>query len=151
MSSSKVPVIALIVPCKNEEPVLPETARTMKSKIDSLVARGMVDSASRIYFIDDGSTDRTWEIICQLAESDPCFEGVKLTRNFGHQFAVYAGLMHAEGDALISIDADLQDRDPPELLKNMRLKIYYFFLVKDHLKLYGYIISMNCHIMHKPH
>ena len=109
MSSPKVPVIALIVPCKNEEPVLPETARTMKSKIDSLVARGMVDSASRIYFIDDGSTDGTWNIICELAESDSCFEGVKLTRNFGHQFAVYAGLMHAEGDALISIDADLQD------------------------------------------
>ncbi|MCX2976812.1 glycosyltransferase family 2 protein [Candidatus Marimicrobium litorale] len=109
MSSQKVPVIGLIVPCKNEEPVLPETARTMKSKIDSLVARGMVNSASRIYFIDDGSTDGTWEIICQLAESDSCFQGVKLTRNFGHQFAVYAGLMHAEGDALISIDADLQD------------------------------------------
>ncbi len=109
MSSQKVPVIGLIVPCKNEEPVLPGTAKTMKSKIDSLVSRGVVDGASRIYFIDDGSTDRTWEVICQLAESDACFQGVKLTRNFGHQFAVYAGLMHAEGDALISIDADLQD------------------------------------------
>ena len=70
MTSQKVPVLSLIVPCKDEEPVLPETARVMKAKIESLVQRGMVDAASRIYFIDDGSADDTWGVICRLAESD---------------------------------------------------------------------------------
>lgn len=109
MSSQKVPVLGLIVPCLNEEPVLPGSAGALKSKFDSLIERGVIAPTSRIYFVDDGSTDGTWEVISRLAESEECFEGIKLTRNFGHQYAVYAGLMRAQGDALISIDADLQD------------------------------------------
>lgn len=109
MSSNPPPVLGLVVPCKNEEQVLPQSAKSLRVKIESLIDRKMISGASRIYFVDDGSTDGTWASICQLAESDACFVGIKLTRNFGHQFAVYAGLMHAEGDALISIDADLQD------------------------------------------
>ena len=109
MPSSKTPVLGIIVPCMNEEPVLPESSRALKLKIESLVERELISPASKIYFVDDGSTDGTWATICQLVESDGHFEGIKLTRNFGHQFAVYSGLMHAQGDALISIDADLQD------------------------------------------
>jgi len=109
MPSRQPPVLGLVVPCLNEEPVLPQTAAALKEKLESLGARGLIAGNSRIYFVDDGSTDGTWAIISQLVASDAHFVGVKLTRNFGHQFAVYAGLMHAEGDALISIDADLQD------------------------------------------
>jgi glycosyltransferase involved in cell wall biosynthesis len=109
MPSKRYPVLGLVVPCMNEEQALPNTARALKSKIESLVERGLIGQGSKIYFVDDGSTDATWETISQLVESDDHFEGVKLTRNFGHQYAVYAGLMHAKGDALISIDADLQD------------------------------------------
>ena len=109
MSSIPPPVLSLVVPCLNEEPVLPETARALKEKLQDLQARGLIASGSRVYFVDDGSTDRTWPIISELAAADGYFEGVKLSRNFGHQYAVYAGLMHAQGDALVSIDADLQD------------------------------------------
>jgi len=93
----------------NEEEALPQSARAFKAKIESLIDRELINRASKIYFVDDGSTDGTWATISQLAEADERFEGIKLTRNFGHQYAVYAGLMHAQGDALISIDADLQD------------------------------------------
>ena len=109
MPSSKKPVLGLIVPCMNEAEVLPSSAQALKSKLDSLAERGSIAATSKIYFVDDGSVDETWAIISLLADSDDCFVGIKLTRNFGHQYAVYAGLMHAQGDALISIDADLQD------------------------------------------
>lgn len=104
-----MPELALIVPCMNEESVLPGSAEVFKAKFESLIQRGVIADSSKIYFIDDGSTDGTWATVCQLSESDERFEGIKLSRNFGHQYAVYAGLMHASGDALISIDADLQD------------------------------------------
>jgi glycosyltransferase involved in cell wall biosynthesis len=109
MPTNQPPVLALVVPCLNEEPVLPQSATALNSKLESLVERGMIGKASKIYFVDDGSTDETWAGIVRLAESNERFVGIKLTRNFGHQYAVYAGLMRAEGDALISIDADLQD------------------------------------------
>ena len=109
MPSNKTPVLGLVVPCMNEEQALPQSARALKSKFQSLVDREIIAHESKIYFVDDGSTDATWTTISELVESDDCFEGIKLTRNFGHQYAVYAGLMHAQGDALISIDADLQD------------------------------------------
>jgi polyisoprenyl-phosphate glycosyltransferase len=109
MLSNKTPVLGLVVPCMNEEEVLPQSAQALKAKIEALVDQKIIDPASKIYFVDDGSTDATWATISRLAESDERFEGIKLTRNFGHQYAVYAGLMHAQGDALISIDADLQD------------------------------------------
>jgi glycosyltransferase involved in cell wall biosynthesis len=109
MPANKTPVLGLVVPCMNEEEVLPQTAEALKSKFESLAQRNLIGKGSKIVFVDDGSTDGTWATICKLVESDECFEGIKLTRNFGHQFAVYAGLMHAQGDALISMDADLQD------------------------------------------
>jgi len=109
MPSNKTPVLGLVVPCMNEEQALPQSARAFKAKIESLIDRELIGPASKVYFVDDGSTDGTWATISHLAEADERFEGIKLTRNFGHQYAVYAGLMHAQGDALISIDADLQD------------------------------------------
>jgi glycosyltransferase involved in cell wall biosynthesis len=109
MPANKTPVLGLVVPCMNEEEVLPQSAEALKSKLESLAERKLIGEGSKIVFVDDGSTDGTWATICRLVESDEHFEGIKLTRNFGHQFAVYAGLMHAQGYALISIDADLQD------------------------------------------
>ena len=109
MASSEKPVLAIVVPCLNEALTLPTTARELKVKVESLVERGVIDQASRIYFVDDGSTDNTWAFIAGLVATDELFIGIKLTRNCGHQYALYAGLMQAEGDAIISIDANLQD------------------------------------------
>ena len=100
----------LVVPCYNEEEVLPETALRLSAKIKELMFDGRISHASRILFVDDGSTDRTWELICGLC-SDDLFAGIGLSRNRGHQYALYAGLMTAWSKAgmVISIDADLQD------------------------------------------
>jgi glycosyltransferase involved in cell wall biosynthesis len=109
MTETDAPEIGIVVPCFNEELVLLETARQLRAKLQSLAARGAVSARSRVWFVDDGSTDATWSIIQSLVAEAPCFMGIKLTRNHGHQYALYAGMMKAEGDALISMDADLQD------------------------------------------
>lgn len=101
--------INLVVPCFNEEEVLPETASRLLALLGRLEASGRIDAASAITFIDDGSTDRTWRLIEQLHEASPRFSGIKLSRNRGHQNALLAGLLTAPGDVLISLDADLQD------------------------------------------
>lgn len=101
--------LSLVVPCYNEEEVLPLTAETLSAVITKLVAMELVSSDSRIYFIDDGSRDRTWEIIEKLHQSSPIYCGLKLSRNSGHQNALLAGLLAVPGDMTISIDADLQD------------------------------------------
>ncbi len=104
-------VLYIVVPCYNEEEVLPETSRRLKEKMEALVAAGTVSEGSRILFVNDGSQDRTWEIISALHAADPVFSGVDLTRNRGHQNALLAGLMTAKDrcDMAISMDADLQD------------------------------------------
>lgn len=101
----------LVIPCYNEQEVLHETARQLKEKMHSLMQSGKTDKNSRIVFVDDGSKDRTWEIITELHEEDKLFRGIKLSRNKGHQNALLAGLMtvKSECDAAISLDADLQD------------------------------------------
>lgn len=109
MPTKSRPILAIVVPCLNEELALPETAKVLIAKLGSLADRGLIDADSRIYFVDDGSTDGTWAYISELAKSNSQVLGMKLARNYGHQYALYAGLMHAEGDALISIDADMQD------------------------------------------
>ena len=101
--------LAIVVPCYNEEAVLPETARRLLALLDRMSATDLVSLDSRIYFIDDGSRDATWMLIGQLATADGRVRGVKLSRNCGHQNALLAGLFSAEGDVLVSIDADLQD------------------------------------------
>ena len=104
-------ILYIVVPCYNEEEVLPETSKRLKEKVTSLVQAGKVSEKSRILFVNDGSKDRTWELISALHESDPIFSGVDLTRNRGHQNALLAGLMTAKDrcDMTISMDADLQD------------------------------------------
>lgn len=105
------PVLYVVVPCYNEEEVLPETAKRLREKMRGLVAAGEIDRKSRILLVNDGSRDRTWEMIETLAKADPLFGGVKLSRNRGHQNALLAGLMTAMplSDCTISMDADLQD------------------------------------------
>lgn len=103
-------LLNIVVPCFNEEEVLPETARRLGDVLDQLIAEGLIASCSGVCFIDDGSTDRTWEIISGLAAARPeRWHGIKLARNCGHQNALMAGLTTVAGDALVSIDADLQD------------------------------------------
>jgi polyisoprenyl-phosphate glycosyltransferase len=102
-------LLGIVVPCFNEEPVLPETAKCLKNMLIKLINSGKISEDSKIYFIDDGSKDSTWKIIESFVTQDKYFSGIKLSRNQGHQKALLAGLLAAEGDALISIDADLQD------------------------------------------
>ena len=101
----------IVVPCYNEEEVLPETSRRLRDKLKGMMAAGTISERSRILFVNDGSKDKTWEIISALHESDPIFSGVDLSRNRGHQNALLAGLMTAKDrcDMAISMDADLQD------------------------------------------
>ena len=99
------------IPCYNEEAVLPETSRRLREKFAALRASGRISEGSRICFIDDGSKDRTWELIANLHAKDPTFSGIKLSRNRGHQNALLCGLMtlRDRADCVISMDADLQD------------------------------------------
>ena len=101
--------LGIVVPCYNEEDVLPETASRLTALINRLLVDGRITNASRVYFVDDGSRDGTWALIERLAGSHEWVAGIKLSRNRGHQNALLAGLFTAEGDVLISIDADLQD------------------------------------------
>lgn len=101
----------LVIPCYNEEEVLPETSRQLSEKMNSLISYGKISPESRIVFVNDGSKDRTWEIISGLHEENKIFQGVKLSCNKGHQNALLAGLMTVKNccDMTISLDADLQD------------------------------------------
>lgn len=101
----------LVIPCYNEEPVLPETSKQLSEKMNSLINSGKISAESRIVFVNDGSKDKTWEIISELHENDKIFQGIKLSRNKGHQNALLAGLMTVKDccDMTISLDADLQD------------------------------------------
>ena len=104
-------ILYIVVPCYNEEEVLPETSRRLKDKLEGMIAAGTISEESRVLFVNDGSKDRTWSMIAELHEKDRRFSGVNLTRNRGHQNALLAGLMTARdrADMVISMDADLQD------------------------------------------
>jgi glycosyltransferase involved in cell wall biosynthesis len=101
--------LAIVVPCYNEEEVLPETNRRLLALLTRLQALQLISSESSVHYVDDGSKDGTWALIESLADSDARVHGLKLSRNRGHQPALLAGLMTVEGDAMVSIDADLQD------------------------------------------
>lgn len=107
----KPPVLYIIVPCYNEAGVLPETNTRLRRLLNALVSDNLADSMSRITYVDDGSKDTTWNIIAELTDSYECCEGIKLTRNAGHQNALWAGMMQVRdrADAVVTIDADLQD------------------------------------------
>lgn len=101
----------IVVPCYNEEAVLPETGRRLTEKLRALIKNRKVSEDSRILFVDDGSRDRTWALIAALHEENSLVNGLKLSRNKGHQNALLAGLMTArdEADMAVTMDADLQD------------------------------------------
>lgn len=103
--------IYLVIPCYNEEEVLPETSRQLKEIMRRMMTQHKITEESRIMFVNDGSKDKTWEIIKDLHKQDAIFSGVNLSRNRGHQNALVAGLMTfaKKADAVISLDADLQD------------------------------------------
>ena len=107
----KNPILYIVIPCYNEEEVLPVTSGMFLDKVNQLSAEGLIDPKSRVLFVNDGSKDTTWKIIEQLSEQDEHFEGVSLSRNRGHQNALLAGLMYAKSraDVTISIDCDGQD------------------------------------------
>ena len=104
-------ILYIIIPCYNEETVLPITSKLFFNKLSSLIKSGKISNNSRILFVNDGSKDKTWEIICSLAKQDEHFVGLSQSRNRGHQNAVLAGLMEAKDkcDITISIDCDGQD------------------------------------------
>ncbi|MBR3170672.1 MAG: glycosyltransferase family 2 protein [Lachnospiraceae bacterium] len=105
------PILYIVIPCYNEEEVLPVTFGMFRDEIRDLIAKGKISSESRILFVDDGSKDSTWQIISSLATEDPVFTGIRQSRNRGHQSSVLAGLMEAKdrADIVISIDCDGQD------------------------------------------
>lgn len=101
--------LGIIVPCYNEEQLLRETTRQLLSVLGRLVDTEIISPESRIYYIDDGSTDGTWNLVETLSNETERVAGIKLSRNLGHQNALLAGLYTVEADALVSIDADMQD------------------------------------------
>ena len=103
------PIVGLVLPCYNEQEVLPETTARLIALLSRLMLSGEVSENSAIFYVDDGSRDRTWQLIEDYAASDFQVCGIKLSRNRGHQNALLCGLMIAPGDVLISLDADLQD------------------------------------------
>jgi polyisoprenyl-phosphate glycosyltransferase len=117
MTLRPAPQLNIVVPCFNEELVLPETAARLQVVVRALISAGEIAVSSGITFIDDGSSDDTWKLIEGLCnESGSVFRGLKLSRNHGHQNALLAGLLSARGDVIVSIDADLQD-DPSAIPK----------------------------------
>jgi len=100
-----------VIPCYNEQEVLPETSSRIREKLNDLIAKNKIDADSRIVFVNDGSKDATWDIITRLHSEDPIFQGINLSKNMGHQNALLAGLMTVKDhcDCAISLDADLQD------------------------------------------
>ena len=106
-----MPTVYLVIPCYNEEAVLPETVKQLTAKLNTMIDSGRADQNSRMLFVDDGSKDKTWELICRFGEENRLVSGVKLAHNRGHQNALLAGLMTAKEscDCAVSLDADLQD------------------------------------------
>ncbi|WP_127580107.1 glycosyltransferase family 2 protein [Paenibacillus koleovorans] len=124
MSIGKLPVVSIVVPCYNEEEVLPETVVRLTAVVERLVADKLAAPSSFVLFVDDGSRDRTWELIEKYHRTHPHISGLKLARNAGHQSALLAGLksvMHRT-DCAISIDADLQD--DPNVIREFMIKFH---------------------------
>lgn len=107
----KEPILYMVIPCYNEEEVLEETTRQLKIKLESLIKEKKISNKSKVMYVNDGSKDKTWEIIKDINKKDKLFTGVSLSRNRGHQNALLGGLMTAKNyaDIVISMDADLQD------------------------------------------
>ncbi|MBD2866786.1 glycosyltransferase family 2 protein [Paenibacillus oceani] len=122
-----LPVLGIVVPCYNEEEVLPETVSQLTRMLERLVREKLIADGSFMLFVDDGSRDRTWELIEKYRSSNPRVSGLKLARNVGHQNALLAGLNRARNrvDCAVSIDADLQD--DPEVIREFMIKYHEGF------------------------
>ena len=107
----KCDILYMVIPCYNEEEVLPETTKRLKEKLNGLIKKKVISEKSKVMYVNDGSKDKTWELIKQINNNDPMFTGICLSRNRGHQNALVAGLLTAKeyADVVISMDADLQD------------------------------------------
>ena len=101
--------LGVVVPCYNEQEVLPETNKRLRALLSSMESQGLITADSQICYVDDGSADTTWSLIESLAADDSRVHGIKLSGNRGHQNALLAGLFSVDADAIVSIDADLQD------------------------------------------
>lgn len=112
--NASTPSLAVVIPCYNEEEMLPKTLAILLALRDSIIAKGKINHDSRIYLVDDGSKDKTWKILSEEAAKNPALVAIKLSRNKGHQNALYAGLCTTTEDITVSIDADLQD-DPQNI------------------------------------
>ncbi len=113
---TNAPSLAIVVPCYNEEESLPKTIKVLNDLLDKLITAQKVSAGSKNYFVDDGSRDKTWEILQETALHDAKVVAIKLSRNKGHQNALYAGLCTTTEEITVSIDADLQD-DPANIEK----------------------------------
>ena len=107
----KLAILYIVVPCYNEEDVLSETTKQLKVKLEKLIKEKKISSMSRVMYVNDGSKDKTWDLIKKYHKKEKLFTGISLSRNCGHQNALLAGLMTAKeyADVVISMDADLQD------------------------------------------
>ena len=104
-------ILYMVIPCYNEEEVLPETTKRLEKKLSELIKKKIISEKSKVMYVNDGSKDKTWELIKNINKDNPMFTGICLSRNRGHQNALVAGLLTAKeyADVVISIDADLQD------------------------------------------
>ena len=104
-------ILYMVIPCFNEEEILPDTINVLDKKMNHLIKEKKIDKNSKVVFVNDGSRDKTWEIISKISKKNPLFSGISLSRNKGHQNALVAGLLTCKdyADMVISMDADLQD------------------------------------------
>ena len=118
----KLKELAIIVPCYNEEAVLPQSIKTLVALREDLIKKELIAKTSKLVFINDGSHDATWKIITKEHAKNPFIKGISFSRNFGHQAALLAGMYNTDADIYITIDADLQD--DPRVIEDM-VKSYY--------------------------
>ena len=113
--------LLIVIPCYNEEEALPSTLKRMETLMNKMLGEKLLDKTSRVMFVDDGSADNTWQILKKGVGKTPFFEALRLSRNFGHQSAILAGMFDNEADIYVTIDADLQD--DPDCIVEMLQKI----------------------------
>ena len=113
----KTAELAIIVPCYNEEDVLPQSMSVLEKLRAELIKENLIAETSKLVFVNDGSKDKTWDIIEKAQQNKPFIRGICLSRNFGHQEALLAGLYNTSADIYVTIDADLQD--DPKVIKEM--------------------------------
>lgn len=143
--------ISIIVPCYNEEAVLNDTAVALLGILQQMIKQNRVSHESQICFVDDGSTDKTWPIIEKLTAGDNHFKGINLSRNFGHQGALLAGLFTLKSDAFITIDADLQDDEKAiiEMVDRFNEGYEIVYGVRDSRKLDSFFKRVTASIFYK--